>query len=95
LRILLENSFGVIKNCDGSNDCEYYMGKRAQEMFTNRPHWYNFGEDHWDTNWVFEMCSGCKNDAKMSFLSGSNAMWEGLPEAFGLGTWEQLKQQME
>jgi hypothetical protein len=64
-------------------------------MFTNRPDWYDFGEDNWEDNWVSGMCSACGKEAKMSFLSGSNAMWDDLPEAFGLGTWEQLKQKME
>ncbi|KAJ7725317.1 hypothetical protein B0H16DRAFT_1384313 [Mycena metata] len=45
----------------------------------------------WDKRWEADLCVLCQKEARKVFREGKEVCWDGLPEAFGLPEWDDLK----
>ncbi|KAF7967492.1 hypothetical protein HWV62_34059 [Athelia sp. TMB] len=52
-----------------------------------------YGFDEWQEEWEEDMCVHCITAGKEYYKAGCHAFWNGLPTAFGLPTWHEIKKE--
>lgn len=78
------------KGCKQKDMCIAAVKDVALDLFSSyRPYVMAIAE--WDESWESDLCRACRKDAKKVFDAGRKECWAGLPEAFGLPGWEELK----
>ncbi|KAF7967544.1 hypothetical protein HWV62_33964 [Athelia sp. TMB] len=52
-----------------------------------------YGFDEWQDEWEEDMCVHCITAGKEYYKAGCHAFWNGIPTAFGLPTWHEIKKE--
>jgi hypothetical protein len=82
--------------CSSAAACRTARARAAQRILAEvQQEWHEFREIYWTDDWVCGMCSTCEADAKKSFMQGAYRFWDSIPEAFGLGSWEEVIARIE